>query len=108
MVIAFDQPEPAEFGFGDLFNLVGEAVIVADAEAGTIQLWNDAATRLFGYARHEAVGMPVSVLVPEDLRADHLAGIGRFARDGTIRLTPPGRPSRCLRFVATGLTFGSS
>ncbi|MEY2426524.1 MAG: hypothetical protein QOI61_2096 [Actinomycetota bacterium] len=82
--------KPQEFGFGDLFDLVGEAVIVADAETGLIQLWNEAASRMFGYERSTAGGMPVSVLVPDDLRQSHLAGIARFAVDGTIRLMPPG------------------
>ena len=81
---------PEEFGFGDLFDLVGEAVIVADSPSGTIQLWNEAASRMFGFSGREAVGMPVSVLVPAELRPSHLAGIARFAAEGTIRLTPPG------------------
>lgn len=82
--------EPEEFGFGDLFDLVGEAVIVADSKDGIVQLWNEAASRMFGYSAREAVGMPVSVIVPPELRASHLAGIARFAAEGTIRLTQPG------------------
>ncbi|MDP1795374.1 MAG: PAS domain-containing sensor histidine kinase [Acidimicrobiales bacterium] len=82
---------PSEFGFGDLFDLVGEAVVVADSVSGRIVLWNEAATRMFGYSAPEAVGTSVSALVPEELRASHLAGIARFAAEGTIKLTPPGQ-----------------
>jgi PAS domain S-box-containing protein len=81
---------PADFGFGDLFDLVGEAVVVADSVTGTIQLWNAAASRMFGYDRAEAVGMPVSVLVPDDLRERHSNGLARFAREGTIELMAQG------------------
>lgn len=82
--------EPSEFGFGDLFSLVSEAVIVADATSGAIQLWNDAAARLFGYTAEQAVGMPVAALVPEELRDAHRAGLSRFADRSVITLTPPG------------------
>ena len=84
------ETRPEDFGFGDLFDLVSEAVIVADSTTGTIQLWNDAATRMFGFTRRQAIGMPVTLIVPEELRASHLAGIERFAAEGTIRLTRPG------------------
>ncbi|MEY2397847.1 MAG: hypothetical protein QOJ00_1021 [Actinomycetota bacterium] len=85
---AINQPE--DFGFGDLFDLVTEAVIVADSPSGEIRLWNDAASRMFGFTRDQALGMPVTLIVPPELRGKHLGGIERFAADGTIRLTPPG------------------
>ncbi len=48
-------------------------MVVADAE-GTITFWNDAATRLFGWAANEAVGRSLDVIIPERLRARHWAG----------------------------------
>lgn len=99
MALTAGMSRPEDFGFGDLFDLVSEAVIVADARSGRIQLWNDAASHMFGFSRREAVGMPVALIVPDELRASHLAGIKRFAAEGTIRLTQPGTtvevPARC-------------
>jgi PAS domain S-box-containing protein len=34
---------------------------------GIVQTWNPAATRIFGYSEEEAIGMPISRLLPPDL-----------------------------------------
>lgn len=44
--------------------------ILSKTTDGTIITWNDAATRMYGYTAEEAVGRHVSVLVPEDRRAE--------------------------------------
>lgn len=46
------------------------AMIVVD-EQGAIYMVNLEAEKLFGYERHQLLGRPVEILVPEDLRADH-------------------------------------
>lgn len=69
-------------GFGRLIFLTQEAVVAADAADQRIILWNPAAERLFGYSVEEAVGMPISNLVPPELRDAHLAGITRYAAGG--------------------------
>ncbi|KAK0339414.1 hypothetical protein LTR94_034606, partial [Friedmanniomyces endolithicus] len=33
---------------------------------GTITSWNVGAERLFGYSREEAVGQPISLIIPEE------------------------------------------
>jgi PAS domain S-box-containing protein len=43
-----------------------DAIIAKDA-TGIITSWNPAAERLFGYASEEAVGQPISMLLPPDL-----------------------------------------
>ena len=37
---------------------------------------------MFGYSTSEALELKVEVLVPEDLKADHRAGITRYAKTG--------------------------
>ncbi len=69
-------------GFGRLIFLTQEAVIAADVVDQLIILWNPAAEQLFGYTVDEAVGMPISALVPEEMREAHLAGISRYAQGG--------------------------
>jgi len=52
---------------------LADAVVIAD-RAGTIRLWNDAAERLFGWPASEALGQPLTMIVPERLRTRHSSG----------------------------------
>jgi PAS domain S-box-containing protein len=72
-------------GLSSLVAAVPDAIITADAE-GLITSWNAAARRIFGYSAVEVVGQPVSLLVPERLRAAHEAGIARVAGGGEQRV----------------------
>src|SRR5579884_2323410 len=74
--------QPGEFGIGRLFWQIREAVIVADADTGRIILWNPAAEALFGYSVEEAQTLTVDVLVPDELRARHRAGMARYRDTG--------------------------
>ncbi len=47
-----------------------DAVIYADA-AGFIRYWNAAATRIFGFAEREAIGVRLDLIIPERLRSRH-------------------------------------
>ncbi len=74
---------PQDLGFGRLFESVRDAVIVAEAGTGRIVLWNPAATEIFGYSQSEALDeLRVEALVPERLKAQHLAGISRYRETG--------------------------
>ena len=46
---------------------LADAVVIAD-RAGTIRLWNDAAERLFGWSASEALGQPLTMIIPDRLR----------------------------------------
>ncbi|MFI7708292.1 PAS domain S-box protein [Nonomuraea sp. NPDC049480] len=52
------------------------AVVVADA-SGTILSWNPQAATLFGWSTDEAVGRPLTVLMPARFRDQHTAGLAR-------------------------------
>ena len=73
---------PEDLGFGRLFERVRDAVIVADAETQRIVLWNQAATKIFGYSLSEALELRVEVLVPAPLKAQHRTGMARYAETG--------------------------
>jgi len=62
-----------------------DAIVTADSD-GRIVSWNAAAERIFGHPADEVVGRPLSVLVPEPLRADHERGLRRFLSTGEARL----------------------
>jgi PAS domain S-box-containing protein len=59
----------------------GAAVIVADA-AGVIQSWNPQAETLFGWSTDEAVGRPLTILMPSRFRPLHAAGLAQVRSSG--------------------------
>src|SRR5262249_55438754 len=69
----------------ELFRLVVErapdGIIFADRE-GVIQIWNSAATELFGHLAEEAVGCSLDIIIPEHLRRAHWEGFGKAVASG--------------------------
>ena len=61
-----------------------DAVIYADS-AGIIQYWNEAATRIFGFSRMEALGASLDLITPESLRTRHWLGYHETMRTGVTR-----------------------
>ena len=41
--------------------------IIAKTLDGVISAWNAAAERLFGYTEHEAIGQPITMIIPPGL-----------------------------------------
>jgi PAS domain S-box-containing protein len=78
---------PEDLGFGKLFEMIRDGIIVAEAKTQRIVLWNSAATAIFGYSPSEALRLRVEDLVPERLKASHRAGIARYHRTGRGRYT---------------------
>jgi diguanylate cyclase (GGDEF)-like protein/PAS domain S-box-containing protein len=61
------------------------AAVCAGAD-NLIMSWNTAAETLFGYSADEAIGRPLSIIIPPRLRAAHDAGLARAVRAGQARL----------------------
>ena len=55
--------------------------IISKSLDGLITSWNQGAERLFGYMAEEAIGKPITMLIPED-RLDEEPGILRRIRNG--------------------------
>jgi len=61
-----------------------DAIIAADKE-GIIRFWNPGAERIFGYARNDAIGQPLDIIIPERLRKRHWDGYYHVIRSGESR-----------------------
>ncbi len=83
---------PRDLGIGRLFELIRDAVIVADIASDRIVLWNPAAARLFGYSADEALGMPVTTIIPERYRDRHTTALEHYRATGHGDLIDAGVP----------------
>ncbi|HXF94694.1 MAG TPA: PAS domain S-box protein, partial [Gemmatimonadales bacterium] len=77
--------QASEARFRALAETANDAIISADAE-GRITYFNPAAERIFGYSASEAVGEPLTLLMPERFRAAHQAGLARYRAGGEARV----------------------
>jgi PAS domain S-box-containing protein len=73
-----------QLDLAQLFNVLGDAVIVADPE-GIIVGWNAAASRIFGFSEAEALGHSLTLIIPERLRHRHNVGFDKSMETGTTR-----------------------
>ncbi len=73
-----------EFGLEKFVEAAGDAIIAANAD-GLIVFWNSAAERIFGYARNEALGQSLDLIIPERLRKRHREGYRQAMRTGRTR-----------------------
>jgi PAS domain S-box-containing protein len=73
--------EQSEQRFRAVTESVTDAIISADAD-GRIVFWNRGAAAIFGYDAGEAMGLELTVLMPERYRERHLAGLRRLREDG--------------------------
>ena len=67
-----------DLGIGRLLGGVRDAVIVADSTTGRVLLWNQAATRIFGYSSSEALELHVEDLIPARLATEHGPRAGSY------------------------------
>lgn len=75
----------SEMRFRAVTESANDAIIGADAD-GHITLWNRAAQQVFGYSAAEAIGQPLTLLMPKRYHAAHTAGLTRLVAGGTPRV----------------------
>jgi PAS domain S-box-containing protein len=71
--------------FRALNEYANDAIVTAD-QAGNIVSWNRAATTIFGYALDEAIGQPLTLIMPESFREAYQIGWERLRSTGVARL----------------------
>lgn len=74
---------------------MADAMIYSDKE-GIIRGWNAAAESLFGYAKDDAIGQSLDLIIPEHLRDAHWSGFSRAMASGTTRLAGVATITRSL------------
>ena len=72
-----------------LLDSAPDAMVVVN-EAGDIQLVNAQTEELFGYAREELLGQPVTLLIPERFREAYPRQVARFVNNASVRPTAGG------------------
>jgi PAS domain S-box-containing protein len=71
--------------------------IVSKTLEGVIRTWNAGAERLFGYSEREAVGQPITLIIPQERRDEERAILERLCRGErvehfeTVRVAKDGR-----------------
>jgi PAS domain S-box-containing protein len=80
--VAEEAIRSSEVRFRHVVDAALDAVIVIEAD-GTVTEWNTRADTMFGWTREEAVGSELAgLIIPEDQRDAHRAGIRRFLETG--------------------------
>ena len=79
-----------------LMDTAVDAVLTVD-EQGVIRSFNHAAERLFGYREAQAIGQPISLLMPEPHRSRHQQYIERYLATGEPHIIGIGREVQAQR-----------
>lgn len=85
MSLGFQQLSPEELitRLAAIVDSSDDAIVGRD-EQGTINTWNAAATRMFGYSAREMIGQSVLLLVPPDLHHEELANLDKLQQGERI------------------------
>ena len=77
---AEDALRRAEARSSGILSVAADAIICVD-EQQRITLFNEAAERIFGYSKTEAIGAQLGMLIPKRFRAAHAVDVERYATD---------------------------
>jgi len=80
-------------------------VIVSKNLAGTITSWNRGAERVFGYTAEEAIGQPITIVIPEDRQSEEHEILTRIRRGEPIDHFETVRQRKDGSLIAVSLTI---
>jgi two-component system sensor kinase FixL len=79
------ERERAQASLRNLIDTTQDAIITIDRQ-GHIELFNQAAERIFGYLREEVIGQNIRLLMPEPYASEHQSYIDRYEQTGERRV----------------------
>ena len=82
---AKDSLTDLEAKLTSVVQLAPDALILANAQ-GNIVFWNSSAVTMFGYSEEEALGQPVTAIMPKRYQESHVQGLRRVCETGEVRL----------------------
>ncbi len=86
----------SEERFRSIAETAGDAVISMD-NRGRVIFWNKAAESIFGYGLDEVLNKPVTVIIPERFKKNHMEGVDRVVSKGRSALAGKAFESLALR-----------
>ncbi len=75
----------SEMRFRSVTQSASDAIISADS-GGKIISWNNGAQKIFGYGEEEMLGKPLTALMPERYRHEHIKGFNLAISNGTNKI----------------------
>ena len=100
--LAAESLRESELKFRAVAETANEGIVSAD-EQGTIRYWNPGAERMFGRTEREALGQPLTILMPERYRGAHENGMAHYLATRDARMV--GRTVETLGERADGTEF---
>lgn len=79
-----------------LLNATVDAMIIID-HTGTIELFNAAAQRMFGYSTQEVIGKNVKILMPDPYRKEHDQYLDNYMKTNQARIIGIGREVKACK-----------
>jgi len=80
---------------GSLIEQNPDAMIFADTD-GRILVWNEAAERVFGFTKDQAIGESLDIIIPEKLRAAHWRGYDEAIRNHGTKYLGKSMPTKAI------------
>lgn len=84
-VLAEREMQKSEAKFRAIAQTASDAIVSADS-SGNIMLWNRGAQQIFGYREDEVLGKPLTLLMPQRFKEDHIRGFSGVAAGGQTHL----------------------
>jgi PAS domain S-box-containing protein len=98
------RPEEIRLRYAAIVESSDDAIIAKTLD-GVISAWNPAAERMFGYTQHEAVGQPITIIVPPNLHQEEYEILRRLRAGERIDHYETVRVTRAGEHIDVSLTI---